>query len=121
VTVNWTLSDGNSADFYLINITTNTLHTPYGGLLNITNASITQHELTGFMADSEYNITVHGTNCVNQEGKESEPVIIRPQGRHPANIVHKWCLTSSFLVSTMLSVITHCVVAICYAMTWAYR
>ena len=33
VTVNWTLSDGDNADFYLINITTNDPLTPYGGLL----------------------------------------------------------------------------------------
>ena len=74
VTVNWTLSDGDSADFYLINIT-------YGGLLNITTSSVTQHELTGFMAGYEYNITVRGVNCGSQEGGESEPLRIFPQGR----------------------------------------
>ena len=95
VTVNWTLNDENSADFYLINITTNALHTPYGGLLNITTANITQHKLTGLIAESEYNITLYGVNCVNQQGKASEPLIIRPQGRHPVNIVHSWCLTFS--------------------------
>ena len=47
--------------------------TPYGGLLNITNASVTQHELTGFIAGYEYNITVRGVNCKNQEGGESDP------------------------------------------------
>ena len=36
VTVSWTLSGGDSADFFLINITTNAPHTPCGGLLNIT-------------------------------------------------------------------------------------
>ena len=36
VTVSWTLSGGDSANFYLINITTNAPQTPYGGLLNIT-------------------------------------------------------------------------------------
>ena len=80
ITVSWTLSGGDSADFYLINITTNAPQTPYGGLLNITNASVTQHKLTGFMAGYEYNITVHGVNCESQGGKESKPLIIRPQG-----------------------------------------
>ena len=80
VTVSWTLSGGDSADFYLINITTNAPQTPYGGLLNITTASVTQHELTGFMAGYEYNITVHGVNCGSQEGNESEPLTITPQG-----------------------------------------
>ena len=79
VTVNWTLSGGDSADFYLINITTNAPQTPYGGLLNIT-ANLTQYELTGFMAVYEYNITVRGVNCGSQEGSESEPLTIRPQG-----------------------------------------
>ena len=80
VTVGWTLSDGDSADFYLINITTNAPQTPHGGLLNITTASVTQHELTGFMTGYEYNITVRGVNCGSQEGRESEPLIITPQG-----------------------------------------
>ena len=84
VTVNWTLSGGDSADFYLINITTNASETPYGGLLNITTASVTQYELTGFMAAYEYNITVHGVNCGSQEGSESEPLTIRPQGKFTA-------------------------------------
>ena len=78
--VSWTLSGGDSADFYLINITTNALQTPYGGLLNITTGSVTQHELTGFMAGYEYNITVCGVKCGSQEGNESEPLTIRPQG-----------------------------------------
>ena len=81
MTVSWTLSGGDSADFFLINITTNALQTPYGGLLNITNASVTQHELTGFMAGYEYNITVRGVNCGDQEGRESEPLTITPQGK----------------------------------------
>ena len=80
MTLNWTLSGGDSADFYLINITTNTPQTPYGGLLNITTASVTRHELTGFMTGYEYNITVRGVNCGNQEGRESGPLTIRPQG-----------------------------------------
>ena len=81
MTVSWTLSGGDSADFYLINITTNAPQTPYGGLLNITNASVTQHELTGFMAGYmyEYNITVRGS-CGSQMGSESEPLTITPQG-----------------------------------------
>ena len=82
VTVNWTLSGGDSADFYLISIITNAPQTPYGGLLNITTASVTQHELTGFMAGYEYNIAVRGVNCGNLEGNVSEPLTIRPQGMY---------------------------------------
>ena len=78
VTVSWALSGGDSADFYLINIATNAPQTPYGGLLNVT--SVTQHKLTGFMAGYEYNITVRGVNCGSQEGRESEPLKIKPQG-----------------------------------------
>ena len=80
LTVNWTLSDGGSADFYLISITTNAPLTSYGGLLNIS-GSVTQYELTGFMPDYRYNITVRGVNCGSQKGSESEPLAIRPQGR----------------------------------------
>ena len=80
VTMSWTLSGRERADFYLINITTNSPQTPYGGLLNITTASITQYELTGFMADYEFNITVCGVNCGGQKGRETEPLTIRPQG-----------------------------------------
>ena len=87
VTLNWTLSDGDSADFYHIDITINAPHTPYEELLNITTASVTQYELTGFQADYEYNITVRGVNCGGQEGSESEPLTIRPQGRHTVNIM----------------------------------
>ena len=83
VTVSWTLSGGDSADFYLINITTSALRTPYGGLLNITTGSVTQHELTGFMTGYEYNITVRGI-CGGLVGRESEPLTINPQG----NLVH---------------------------------
>ena len=79
VTVNWTLSGGESADFYLINITTNAPQTPYGGLLNITTGSTT---LIGFRAGYEYNITVRGVNCGSQEGRESEPLTITPQGKY---------------------------------------
>ena len=75
MTVNWTLSGED--DFYLINITTNAPQTPYGGLLNITTASVT---LTGFMAEYEYNVTVRGVNCGSQEGRESELLPIPPQG-----------------------------------------
>ena len=76
VTVSWTLSGRDSADFYLINITTNASQTPYGGLLNITTASVT---LTGFMAGYEYSITVRGI-CGGQEGSESQNLTIIPQG-----------------------------------------
>ena len=79
VTVSWTLSGRDSADFYLINITTNAPQTPYGGLLNTT-TSVTQYELTGFITGHEYKMTVNGVNCENQEGDESEPLAIRPQG-----------------------------------------
>ena len=94
VTVRWTLGGGDSADFYLISITTTAPQTPYGGLLNLTNTSVTQYELTGFHADYKYNITVHGVNCGNQEGSKSQPLKIRPQGRSPT--VGTWLLTSSF-------------------------
>ena len=80
VTVSWTLSGRDSADFYIINITTNALKTPYGGLLNITNTSVTQYELTGFIANYEYNITVRGVNCGSQDGRQSEPLTIASQG-----------------------------------------
>ena len=80
VTVSWTVIAGDSADFYLITITTTAPQTSYGGLLNITTASVTQYELTGFMAGYEYNITVRGVNCGSQEGGESEPLTIRAQG-----------------------------------------
>ena len=82
VTVNWTLSGGDSADFYLINITTNGPQTPYGGLLNITNASVSQRQLTGFIAGYNYNITIRGVtvNCGGLVGSESEPLQIIPQG-----------------------------------------
>ena len=78
VTVSWTLSGGDSADFYLINITTNAPQTPYGGLLNITTGSVTQYELTGFVTGYEYNITVRGvtSNCGGLVGRESEPLIL---------------------------------------------
>ena len=83
MTVNWTLSGGDSADFYLINITTSAPKTPYGGLLNITTGDVTQHELTGFMTGYEYNITVRGvtSNCGGLVGRESEPLTITPQGK----------------------------------------
>ena len=80
VTVSWTLSSGESADFHLINIATNDPQPPYGGLLNITAASDTQRELTGFQDGYQYNTTIHGVNCGNQEGKESERLTITPQG-----------------------------------------
>ena len=81
MTVSWTLSGGDGADFYLINIITNAPQTPYGGLLNITNATVTQYELTGFIAGYEYSITVHGVNCDSQEGNESIPLVVTPIGQ----------------------------------------
>ena len=80
VTVSWTPGSGNCADFYLINITTNAPQTPYGGFLNITTGNITWHELTGFMAGYEYNITIRGTCASGQEGSESEPLLFTPIG-----------------------------------------
>ena len=77
VTLNWTRSD---ADFYLINIATNAPHIPYGGLLNTGN--VTQHEVTGFMAGYDYNITVDGIICGGLQGKKSEPLTIKPEGIH---------------------------------------
>ena len=84
VTVSWTLNGGDSADFYLINITTNAPQTPYGGLLNITTSSVTQHELTGFMTGYEYNITVRGvtSNCGGLVGRDSERLTITSQGKY---------------------------------------
>lgn len=75
-----TLSGVDSADYYIINITTSNPQPPYGGLLNITTGSVTQHELTGFQAGYEYTITVRAVNCKSQEGSESEPLTITPQG-----------------------------------------
>ena len=93
VITNLTMSGGDSADFYLISITTNTPQTPYGGLLNITTASVTQHKLTGFMAGYEYNITAHGVNCASQVGNESEPLVITPQGKYKNKLLLKqWVL-----------------------------
>ena len=81
VIVSWTLSGGDSADFYLVNITTNALQTPHDGLLNITSANVTQHKLTGFMTGYEYNSTLHGVNCGILVGREGEPLIIKLQGK----------------------------------------
>ena len=91
VTVSWSLSGGDSADFYLINITTNAPETPYGTLLNITIASVTQYELTGFQAGYEYNITVRGVNCGSLEGDDSELLTIRPQGMYNSNCCRYAC------------------------------
>ena len=87
--MNWTLSGGDSADFYLINITTNDPQTPYGGLLNITTGSVT---LTGFMAGFEYSITVHGVNCGSLEGRESEPLTITPRGIYYLKQYDDFCM-----------------------------
>ena len=81
VTVNWTLHDGKGANMYIISITTNAPQTPYGGLLNITSASTKQCKLNGFMAGYEYNITVRAVNCGTQEGRESDSLTIKPQGK----------------------------------------
>ena len=87
VTVSWTVNGKKSANFYFINIATNAPQTPYGGFPNITTASVTQYELTGFMTGYEYNITVvcvivkHGS----EKWIESEPLTIRPQGKQVLN------------------------------------
>ena len=92
VTVSWTLSGGETADFYLINIATNAPKTPYGGLLNITAASVTQQQLTGFMTGYEYNITVQGVtvDCPGLVGRESQPLIITSQGKCISHTVVKY-------------------------------
>ena len=77
------LSGGDSADFYLINITTNAPRTPHDGFMNVSTTNVT---LTGFQATIageaayEYNITVRGVNCISLVGIESEPLPITPQG-----------------------------------------
>ena len=88
--MSWTLIGGNSADFYLMNITTNAPHIPYEGLLNVTTTSFT---MTGFHSGYEYNITVRGVNCGSQEGNESVPLTIRPQGMYTflCTIAFVWC------------------------------
>ena len=82
VTVSWTLSGRDRADFYLINITTNASKTPYDGLLNITNASVLQRQLNGFIAGYNYNITIRGVTvtCGGLVGSDSETLQIIPQG-----------------------------------------
>ena len=97
VTVSWTLSSGNSADFYLINIASNAPQTPYGGFLNITNASSTQQELTGFQTGYDYNITVRGVNCRSQDGRESEPLRIDLQSMFI--YCNSWCLEAKLYSS----------------------
>ena len=82
VTVSWTQSGGDRADSYIINITTNNPQSPHEGLLNISEASVTQHELMGFQAGFEYTIKIRGVNCGSQEGSESEPLTITPQGMY---------------------------------------
>ena len=105
VTVSWTLSGGDSADFYLINITTNAPQTPYGGLLNITIASVTQYELTGFMTGYEYNITVRGI-CGGQEGSKSDPLRISPQGIAYLALYTQHCIPSMLIAMSQLCLIT---------------
>ena len=112
VTVSWRLSGRDSADFYLINITTNAPQTPYGGLLNITNTSVTQRQLTGFMAGYEYNITVRGVNCGGQVGSESDSLTITPQG-NSMSIYSMHCMISirMFSFAVYIAPKIHCIVA----------
>ena len=110
VSVSWTLSGGDSADFYLINITTNAPQTPYGGLLNLTTASVTQYELTDFMADYEHIITVRSmtANCGGLVGRESEPLTITPQGIYDLNCDgSEHCLQSNIEVVVWLAKLDH--------------
>ena len=81
VSINWKLSGGESVDFYLVSINSNAPQTPYGGLLNVTSGSVTQYELTGFMADYEYDIKIYGVNCGGQEGQATKPLPITLQRR----------------------------------------
>ena len=55
--------------------------------MNITTATVTQRELTGFIAGYEYNITVRGmtANCGGLVGRESEPLTITRQGMYDLN------------------------------------
>ena len=112
VTVSWRLSGGDSADFYLININTNAPLTPYVGLLNVTNASVTQYNLTGFMAGYEYNITVRGVNCGGQVGSESDSLTITPQG-NSMFIYSMHCMISIRMFSFAVYIVPkiHCIVA----------
>ena len=109
VTVRWTLSGGDSADFYLINITTNAPQIPYGGLLNITTGSVTHHELTGFMTGYEYNIAIRGVraNCGGLVGRESEPLTITPQGMYDLNFGSERCLQSNIELVVWLAKLHH--------------
>ena len=82
--MSWTQNGGDGADFYLVSIATIAPQNPYVELLNITTASTTQHELTGFMTGYDYNITVRGVmaNCGGLVGNESDPLTITPQGTY---------------------------------------
>ena len=82
VTVKWKLSHRDSADFHLINITTNASQVPYGGHLEINTTSITEYELTGFLAGYEYNITICSVIAEQDDLKWSEPLTIIPKGKH---------------------------------------
>ena len=117
VTVSWTLSGGDSADFSLINITTNAPQTPYGGLLNIT-GSVTQHELTGFMTGYEYNITVRGvtSNCGGLVGRDSEPLTIRPQGNNTTGSSE----SSSLLLWSLWNLAKE-ILPVCYCVYFLYN
>ena len=107
MTVSWTLSGGDNADFYLINITTNAPQSPYGGLLNTTISNVTQHELNGFMAGYEYNLTVRGVNCGSLVGIVSEPLTTRPQGMYILLICNyaMFCVTMNHI--TCLEIVPH--------------
>ena len=94
VTVNWTMSGGDSPDFYLISVLTNASQILHGGVLNVSTSNVI---LTGFQAGYEYNITVHGVNCGRQEGRESEPIIITPQRKY----------TTEHSMNSMLLFINH--------------
>ena len=100
VTLSWTRSD---ADSYLINIITNTPQTPYEGLLNTGN--VTQHEVTGFTAGYDYNITVNGVICGGLQGNKSEPLTIKPEGIHCVIQNFKSYLGCNILISHVVFVL----------------
>ena len=66
--------------FQFLDLINKTTQPPYGGILNIANASVTQYKLTGFRVGYEYNITVCGFYVGRQKRSESEPLTITPQG-----------------------------------------
>lgn len=85
ISVNWTLSGGDSADFYLVYITYRdwySYHYPYfhrgrynisttSGRYNYSQRFIGGGEWSNFQKDFDSAIRVRGVNCGSQEGSES--------------------------------------------------